>query len=67
MITHQLHSEQWIDRPRDEVFAFFSNAANLERITPEELSFQILSEQPIEVEYLMYHIWASYSYMAMKL
>lgn len=49
MITHHLHSEQWIDRPRDEVFGFFSDASNLERITPEELRFEILSEQPIEM------------------
>lgn len=49
MITHHLHSEQWIDRPRDEVFGFFSDASNLERITPDELRFEILSEQPIEM------------------
>jgi ligand-binding SRPBCC domain-containing protein len=50
MITHHLHSEQWIERPRDEVFAFFSDASNLERITPDELRFEILSEQPIEMK-----------------
>ena len=49
MITHHLHSEQWIDRPHDEVFGFFSDASNLERITPDELRFEILSEQPIEM------------------
>ena len=50
MITHHLRSEQWIDCPRDEVFPFFSDASNLERITPDELSFKILSDLPIEMK-----------------
>jgi ligand-binding SRPBCC domain-containing protein len=50
MIEHVLESEQWIDRPLDEVFAFFSDASNLERITPNELKFSILSPQPIDMK-----------------
>ena len=50
MIIHTLETEQWIEKPLEEVFAFFSDASNLERITPDELRFQILSPQPIEMK-----------------
>ena len=42
-----LRTWQSIPRPRDQVFAFFSDATNLERITPPELRFQIVGATPI--------------------
>jgi len=40
---YTLHREQWIERPIDEVFAFFADAHNLEEITPPWVGFKILS------------------------
>lgn len=36
-------SELWLPRPRDEVFQFFSDAGNLEALTPPWLHFEILT------------------------
>jgi ligand-binding SRPBCC domain-containing protein len=42
-----LRAETIVPRPLDETFAFFSDAANLERLTPPWLEFRILTPQPI--------------------
>jgi ligand-binding SRPBCC domain-containing protein len=44
---HILRSETFVPRPRDETFAFFAAAENLERITPPELRFVIGTPLPI--------------------
>lgn len=45
--VYELHREQWIGRSRDEIFEFFSDARNLEALTPPWLKFRILSPAPI--------------------
>jgi hypothetical protein len=47
MSQHTLERTQFIPKPRAEVFAFFSDAANLERITPSFLRFSITTPTPI--------------------
>lgn len=36
-----LHRRQWVPTSLDRVFGFFSDAANLEKLTPEWLRFQM--------------------------
>ena len=40
-------AEQWLPRPRPEVFQFFSEARNLETLTPPWLNFEVLTPAPI--------------------
>jgi len=46
---HSLTARTFIPRPRSEVFAFFAAAENLERITPPELRFQIITPLPLRI------------------
>jgi ligand-binding SRPBCC domain-containing protein len=45
----QLQTELWLPRKREEVFRFFSDAGNLEVITPPWLRFTVLTPRPIEM------------------
>lgn len=46
---HHLHREQLVPRPIDEVFGFFAEAGNLERITPPWLGFGLIGDEPVEM------------------
>lgn len=48
-MEHILTSSLMIGRPRDEVFAFFADTENLERITPPQLKFKILTPTPLNI------------------
>ena len=46
---HTVRRKQWVPRPIHEVFAFFSDASNLEELTPSWLGFRILTPGPIRI------------------
>jgi ligand-binding SRPBCC domain-containing protein len=49
MKLHVLERSQRLPRPPDEVFPFFADALNLERITPPWLGFRVVTPGPIEM------------------
>ena len=49
-MSHRLERSTFIAKPRREVFAFFADAHNLERITPAFLRFRILTPGPIVMQ-----------------
>jgi ligand-binding SRPBCC domain-containing protein len=46
---HHLYREQLVPQPLDDVFSFFAQAANLERITPPWLGFGLLTPASVEM------------------
>jgi ligand-binding SRPBCC domain-containing protein len=47
--VHVHECELWLPRPREEVFPFFADAHNLERITPPILNFHVVTPRPIDM------------------
>ncbi|MCW2982175.1 MAG: cell division inhibitor SulA [Solirubrobacterales bacterium] len=50
MRIHVLERQQRIERPLEQVFPFYADAANLERITPPWLGFELTTPRPIAME-----------------
>jgi ligand-binding SRPBCC domain-containing protein len=50
MRTYQLQTSLWLPQPREQIFAFFSDPKNLEKITPRWLRFEILSPTELAVD-----------------
>lgn len=48
--TYTFSLETFVPRPQEEVFAFFSRAENLEKITPPKLRFKILTPLSITMQ-----------------
>lgn len=49
MRVRKFESQLWLPQPLEEVFAFFSDAANLDGITPPWLHFRTITPRPVEM------------------
>ncbi len=45
----RLQAQQWVPQPREQVFALFSDAFQLEALTPPWLKFAVLTPGPIAI------------------
>lgn len=50
MKTHTLRSEIWLPRQPGDVFPFFADARNLQRITPPRLRFEVVTPGEITMK-----------------
>ncbi|MET0593228.1 MAG: SRPBCC family protein [Polyangiaceae bacterium] len=47
--SYRFERSQTVPRPRAEIFAFFSDASNLGKITPPFVGFEMLSKTPLVI------------------
>ncbi len=50
MRVYHLEAELWLPVPTSQVFPFFADAGNLEKITPSWLRFQVITPVPITMK-----------------
>ena len=49
MRTYRLQTQLWLPQPQEEIFNFFSDPSNLDRLTPPWLHFEILTPKSVEM------------------
>ena len=49
MKSNRFETQVWLNRPREDVFKFFADPQNLERLTPSWLHFEILTPPGTEI------------------